>query len=173
MLNCSKYIKSHLKHSCLFFLAVVAACMSQLGLQAQDIHFSQFFAAPLLINPANTGMSGRDIRVANIYRNQWAKIGIPYETIITSVDKGINIAGRSFGLGGLFLHDQSSSYNLQADEFMLSFSYSTIVNNQQLKFGLQPGFVFKSFNRHIKSLLFKLLCLLFICFILYPKSYES
>jgi type IX secretion system PorP/SprF family membrane protein len=141
-----KYNKPHLKHSCLIILAFIVAFIRQMDLQAQDIHFSQFFAAPLLLNPANTGMSGRDIRVANIYRNQWAKIGIPYETIITSVDKELNIAGHSFGIGGLFLHDQSSSYNLQADEFMLSFSYSTIVNNQQFTFGLQPGFVFKSFD---------------------------
>jgi type IX secretion system PorP/SprF family membrane protein len=127
-------------------MALVLAFISQMDLQAQDIHFSQFYAAPLLVNPANTGMSGKDIRIANIYRNQWAKIGIPYETIITSVDKELTIAGRSIGIGGLFLHDQSSSYSLQADEFMLSFSYSAIVNNQQFTFGLQPGFVFKSFN---------------------------
>jgi type IX secretion system PorP/SprF family membrane protein len=142
----SKYNKPHLKRSCSIILAVIATFISQMDLQAQDIHFSQFYAAPLLVNPANTGMSGKDIRVANIYRNQWAKIGIPYETIITSVDKELTIAGRSFGIGGLFLHDQSSSYNLQADEFMLSISYSTIVNNQQFTFGLQPGFVFKSFD---------------------------
>jgi type IX secretion system PorP/SprF family membrane protein len=146
MSYCFKNNKSHLRCLCSIILAVITAFICQMDLQAQDIHFSQFYAAPLLVNPANTGMSGKDIRVANIYRNQWAKIGIPYETIITSVDKEITIAGRSFGLGGLFLHDQSSSYKLQADEFMLSISYSTIINNQQFTFGLQPGFVFKSFD---------------------------
>jgi type IX secretion system PorP/SprF family membrane protein len=146
MLYCLKNNKSHLRCSCSIILVVITAFISQMDLLAQDIHFSQFYAAPLLVNPANTGMSGKDIRVANIYRNQWAKIGIPYETIITSVDKEITIAGRSFGIGGLFLHDRSSSYKLQADEFMLSVSYSTIINNQQFTFGLQPGFVFKSYD---------------------------
>ena len=138
--------KIEFKRSRLLHLVIIILFSQMICVQAQDIHFSQFFAAPLLINPANTGMSGKDIRVANIYRNQWAKVGIPYETFITSVDKNVNIAGHSFGIGGLILHDQSSSFNLLADEFMLSVSYSKIINNQQFTFGLQPGFVLKSFN---------------------------
>jgi type IX secretion system PorP/SprF family membrane protein len=117
-----------------------------MGLQAQDIHFSQFYAAPLITNPATTGMSGEGLRIANIYRNQWAKIGIPYETFSTSVDKKLTIAGHSFGLGGFILHDQSSSFNLSANEFMISVSYSRIIRNQQITIGLQPGYVLKSFN---------------------------
>jgi len=148
MQSCPTYKsnKTGYKRSRLLLLIIIVLLSQMAGVQAQDIHFSQFFAAPLLVNPANTGMSGKDIRIANIYRNQWAKVGIPYETFITSVDKNLNISGHSFGIGGLILHDQSSSFNLLADEFMLSFSYSEIINNQQFTFGLQPGFVFKSFN---------------------------
>jgi type IX secretion system PorP/SprF family membrane protein len=116
-------------------------------LNAQDIHFSQFYNAPILTNPANTGMSGENIRVANNYRNQWARIGVPFETFCTSVDKKLVILNHSFGLGGLVIHDQSSSYNLSGNEFMLSFSYSWFFNNQKLTIGLQPGIVYKSYNR--------------------------
>ena len=113
---------------------------------AQDPHFSQFYYSPLTINPANTGMSGDNFRIANIYRNQWPKIGEPFQTICTSVDKRMNLFNQSFGIGGLVLHDQSSSFNLAANGFLLSLSYSRVINNQLFTIGLQPGFVFKSYN---------------------------
>jgi type IX secretion system PorP/SprF family membrane protein len=134
--------------SCLLIklLILVVLLLQETNLQAQDIHFSQFYATPLLTNPASTGMSGEELRVSNIYRNQWAKIGIPFETFGTSVDKKLIIAGHPFGLGGLVLHDQSSSFNLSANEFMISISYSKIIRNNEITFGLQPGYVLKSFN---------------------------
>jgi type IX secretion system PorP/SprF family membrane protein len=116
------------------------------GLYGQEIHFSQFYDSPLLTNPANTGMSGDNFRIANIYRNQWPKIGEPFQTICTSVDKSLNLFNQSFGIGGLVLHDQSSAFNLAANEFLLSLSFSRIINNQLITIGLQPGFVFKSYN---------------------------
>jgi type IX secretion system PorP/SprF family membrane protein len=115
-------------------------------LDAQDIHFSQYYASPLLTNPANTGMSGSNLRVANVYRNQWAKIGAPFQTISTSIDGRLLLFNQSFGIGGLVLHDLSSSFNLAANEFLLSLSYSRVISNQLFTVGLQPGFVFKSYN---------------------------
>lgn len=53
------------------------------GLQspAQDLHFSQFYNAPLLLNPANTGyLDENDWRVGLQFRNQGAVIPIPYNT---------------------------------------------------------------------------------------------
>ncbi|MCX6335294.1 MAG: PorP/SprF family type IX secretion system membrane protein [Bacteroidia bacterium] len=135
-----------IKRRCLVFLVFILIFIQRMDLEAQDIHFSLYYAAPLITNPANTGMSGNGLRIANIYRNQWSKIGIPYETFSTSVDKKLTIAGQSFGLGGFILHDQSSSFNLSANEFMISVSYSRIIRNQQITIGLQPGFVLKSFN---------------------------
>jgi type IX secretion system PorP/SprF family membrane protein len=99
-----------------------------------------------LLNPANAGISGEGLRFANSYRNQWAQIGVPFQTLYTSLDRKVVIAGQTFGVGGLILYDQSSSYKLLADEFMISISYSRIINNQQFTVGLQPGIVFKSYN---------------------------
>ncbi len=146
MMSCLKNnaIKPDLKRSCLIIPALILFFIGRPELQAQDIHFSQFYAAPLLINPANTGMSGEDIRIANIYRNQWSNIGVPYETFSTSVDKKTIISGHTFGLGGFILHDQSSALSLSANEFMFSLSYSQIIRNQQFTIGLQPGLVLKS-----------------------------
>jgi type IX secretion system PorP/SprF family membrane protein len=117
-------------------------------IQAQDIHFSQFNTTPLLTNPAYTGMSAEDLRFSNNYRNQWAKIGAPYNTLYTSLDTRISVSKQSFGIGGLVIHDQSSAFNLSADEFLLSFSYLKTIKNQQFTIGMQPGFVFKAYNSH-------------------------
>ncbi len=43
------------------------------SVNAQDIHFSQFFASPLNLNPATTGVLSCDMRFSAIYRNQVLK----------------------------------------------------------------------------------------------------
>src|ERR1035437_760607 len=47
---------------------------------AQDPHFSQFFDAPLLRNPALAGIFDGDVRVQGVYRNQWSSVTTPYVT---------------------------------------------------------------------------------------------
>ena len=44
-----------------------------ISLNAQDIHFSQFYASPLTLNPAMTGFVNGDCRAGVIYRNQWKR----------------------------------------------------------------------------------------------------
>lgn len=57
-----------------------------LALSAQDIHFSQIQEAPLWLNPANTGFFNGYFRAVANYRNQWASMGNPYQTMAISVD---------------------------------------------------------------------------------------
>ena len=38
--------------------------------KAQDIHFSQYYASPLTLNPALTGKFNGHFRVSGIYRDQ-------------------------------------------------------------------------------------------------------
>lgn len=46
------------------------------------MHFSQYYNAPMLLNPANTGlMSDNDYRLGANYRNQWASVPVPYKTM--------------------------------------------------------------------------------------------
>jgi type IX secretion system PorP/SprF family membrane protein len=139
-------IRSYLKHPLIMPVLYFVMCLQSETIRSQDVHFSQFYAAPLLLNPANTGMAEEDLRITANYRNQWAKIGSPYETTSTSIEKRMVINDQAFGIGAVILHDQSSSFNLSANDFFFSLSYSRIIKNQQLFFGIQPGFVMKSFN---------------------------
>src|SRR5436853_6938673 len=56
---------------------------------AQDPHFSQFFASPLTLNPALTGKFDGTLRVAGNYRNQWPAFNNVYTTSTLSVDFSI------------------------------------------------------------------------------------
>lgn len=62
------------------FLTILA-CFLTLSVQAQDIHFSQYYNTPMLQNPANTAlMSDREFRTSAIYRDQWSSIPAPFKT---------------------------------------------------------------------------------------------
>ena len=47
---------------------MILACLAA---QGQDIHFSQYFASPLTLNPATIGGFNGQFRFAANYRNQW------------------------------------------------------------------------------------------------------
>ena len=49
-------------------------------MRAQDIHFSQVDANPLLLNPAYAGFYDGVGRFGVIYRNQWASVSTPFQT---------------------------------------------------------------------------------------------
>ena len=54
---------------------------------AQGLHFSQYYNAPMLQNPANTGlMSDYDYRVGANYRNQWSAVPSPYKSFSAYAD---------------------------------------------------------------------------------------
>ena len=79
-------MKIQLRHAfCVLALVIVYTY----GVKGQDIHFSQFYETPLLMNPANSGFFNGDIRGIVNYKNQWASIGNPYTTGMFSVDGGI------------------------------------------------------------------------------------
>lgn len=49
--------------------------------KAQSMHFSQYYNAPLLLNPANTGLSpDADFRLGAQHRSQWAALPAPFTT---------------------------------------------------------------------------------------------
>lgn len=62
-------------------LATVLCCSVHQQAKAQGMHFSQYYNAPMLLNPANTAlMSDADFRLGANYRSQWANIPVPFNT---------------------------------------------------------------------------------------------
>jgi len=120
----------------LFLLAGTGSCF------AQDLHFSQYFNAPLLINPANTGfMPDQDYRVGVNYRNQWSAVGgNPYKTMSAWGDAQLfnnSIETGWVGLGGAILKDVAGSGNLSSTKGFVSVAYHQLLNANSL---LSVGF---------------------------------
>ncbi len=103
------------------FLALTTA------LQAQDIHFSQFYMAPLNLNPAMTGVMNCNIRISGSYRNQWASVlkSNAYNTYSLSYDQRIPVGRYDyFGVGVNFWGDQAGSLGFGTLQGKLSASYA-------------------------------------------------
>jgi type IX secretion system PorP/SprF family membrane protein len=114
----------------------------------QDIHFSQYYNAPLLVNPANTGFNPDfDYRVGVNYRSQWANIGSPYKTMSAWGD--VKVLGNRLetgwlGLGGMLLRDQAGSGSLTSTTGLFSLAYHQMLGyNSLLSGGFAVGYTQK------------------------------
>ena len=119
------------------------------NLSSQDIHFSQFNKIPLFTNPANTGILNKDFRVGANYRNQWRTVDRPFETYNFAFDMNRKLFGDFIGTGAYIIHDLSGSKGLTVDNLFLSLGYFKFIGKHQFSIGIQPGFVFKSFDDHL------------------------
>ena len=95
--------------------------------QAQDPHFSQFFASPLTLNPAFTGKFDGQWRLAANHRDQWPSIPKAYVTTSASVDfpimKKMIPENDVFGIGISGVSDASANSALKLNYGSLSLSY--------------------------------------------------
>ena len=133
----------------LFCLTVIISCMKLS--YGQDLHFSQYFNSPLLINPANTGFEPNyDYRVGINYRNQWANVLTnPYKTMSAWGD--VQLFNDRFengwvGIGGALLKDQSGSGNLSATRAFGSIAYHQLLGYASL---LSAGFNIGYINKRV------------------------
>ncbi len=116
---------------------------------AQDIHFTQFDMAPMVINPAFTGLFDGRVRVSAIYRNQWASVTVPYVTYGAAIDMPLILENNNDRLSaGLQLYkDQAGDGNLSNFTGLVSIAYhKAFGENSELSVGLQGGYAQKSID---------------------------
>lgn len=126
--------------SCYLLLATSSIC--------QDLHFSQYTNAPLLINPANTGFSpDYDYRIGINHRTQWAATNVPYKTMSAWGDAQLfkkKLETSWVGIGAALLNDVAGTGNLTSIKSFLNIAYHQQLNdNNLLSFGLSGGLVQK------------------------------
>jgi type IX secretion system PorP/SprF family membrane protein len=154
----SQYI--YMKNLYLAFLLVLGVG----SLSAQDIHFSQWWTAPMAMNPAMTGNFNGLVRATFDYRNQWFLIPTlnqttPYQTFQGSVDGAISsqrMENNKFGVGLMFFNDRAGDGGLTTNSALASIAYHQGVDRygkSHLSFGLQAGFVMKQVT--IQNLIFE------------------
>lgn len=105
---------------------------------AQDMHFTQFYANPIFLNPAYTGVTYEHRFVAN-YRNQWPGIRKAYNTYAVSYD--YNMAEINSGIGVQLVHDRAGSSLLKTTGIIASYAYHFKVTKfQEMRAGLQVAY---------------------------------
>ncbi|MBC8343951.1 MAG: PorP/SprF family type IX secretion system membrane protein [Bacteroidetes bacterium] len=122
---------------------LVLICLSA---KSQDIHFSQFYASPLIKNPADCGDFLGELRIADIYRTQWFTLPIPYVSNAISIDKPIYIRKEHFGIGLVLINDKSGDAELTVSKLYLDLSYHKKIKRQYFHVGIQAGVVNKSIS---------------------------
>jgi type IX secretion system PorP/SprF family membrane protein len=117
---------------------------------AQDIHFSQYYATPLTINPSYTGNFTGDYRAGINYRQQWGSVTVPYRTFDFYGDASFNknIFHRNYFSAGLcMVADRAGDGDLTVIKVMASGAYHLNLDGDKknfLSFGVQAGYVQKS-----------------------------
>jgi len=121
-------------------MLTLLACMSR----GQDIHFSQFFQAPLLINPALSGTFHGDRRAIINYKDQWRSIdAIPYQTMAFSYDWTMfkkKWENSYLGGGIMVFRDKAGDLSMGQTQVNLSVSSILSLNEfQHISVGLSGG----------------------------------
>ena len=124
--------------------------LTLLSSKAQDPHFSMFYASPLTLNPALTGVFSGNYRFSGIFRSQWREVmrneSVPmFRTISASFDirtkKGFGDRD-AFGIGLVVLADKAGELEFGTTSAALSFSYAKALDyrgTQFLTLGFQGG----------------------------------
>ena len=120
------------------------------NLNAQDIHFSQFYFSPLSLNPANTGNYKGDYRFFGNYRSQWRDISKAYNTFSAGGDFNIYPSNQNVSGGLIFINDKSGG-NLQIMKIMPSAAIHKKIAGYNLHVGIQPGVVIKTIDFYAHS----------------------
>lgn len=119
-------------------LTTVSVLMVVCAVRAQDPQLSQFYAAPMYLNPALTGNTYQD-RIGLNYRIQWPGIAPGYETYAVAYDH--NNAKAHSGYGLMVLHDQAGSNNLSFTHVGGSYSYEARIDHSHaVRFGMRLGY---------------------------------
>ena len=131
------------KYLCLFtFISWLAS--------AQDVHFSQVQESPLWLNPANTGFFSGYFRAVANYRNQWASMGNPYQTMSISVDAATLKSYKRkayMGVGLFVFNDRAGVAKIGTTQVQLNISaILKSGKNSKLSGGINVGYSQNSAN---------------------------
>ncbi len=118
--------------------AFILLCLS-FQMSAQDVVFSQFFAAPMELNPALTGLTHAP-RVSLNYRNQWPAIPNAYITYAVAYDQYFDKVNSGVGINIISDAEGGGTYTTNRIDF--SYAYDLRIEGDfYLRGGLEAGFV--------------------------------
>ena len=136
------------------FWRVIFLCilMNSTVAYSQDILLSQYYAQPLLRNPALAGVFTGDIRVVASYRNQWQSITDPFRTfgLSTEIKIPVNILeDDNLTIGLQIIKDVAGTSQLGQVQVMPALNYSILLSgekNSYLSLAFMGGFMQQKFD---------------------------
>jgi len=119
---------------------------------AQDIHFSQFFEAPLLRNPSLAGIFTGDYRIQAVFHDQWNSFTNAYRTGSLNGEYKMPIGkGNDYlTVGAQMLFDKAGSAALTTTELLPALNYHKSLSDDHpmyLSLGFMGGIVQKTIDR--------------------------
>ena len=127
------------------FLIVILTFSFTLTLKGQDSHLSQYYGAPLYLNPAMNGIFNGNFRVTGQYRSQWKSVTVPFVTTGLSYDMKFN----KFSAGINIINNRAGFGNFNVLNGLLNGAYDLALDSSKfhhISFGVQGGLVQKSID---------------------------
>ena len=120
-------------------------------LQAQDIHLSQFFEAPLWRNPSLAGIFNGDLRFQGVYRSQWGSVTVPYQTGSFNGEYKMPVGGAHdfLTLGAQLMYDRAGTTNFTTTHILPAINFHKSLSeekNSYLSLGFMGGLVQRSID---------------------------
>ncbi len=110
----------------------------------QDVQFSQFYSAPLYLNPAFTGAT-QLTRVGTNYRSQWPALQANFVTLSAYADHFID--DKNSGVGFLIQTDREGLAGLRSTSFTGTYSYQLPISDAfTFRVGANVGYYLRDIN---------------------------
>ncbi|MFN6374375.1 MAG: PorP/SprF family type IX secretion system membrane protein [Chitinophagia bacterium] len=134
----------------ILILSLSLSVFFSLNLRGQDLHFSQFYEAPLLRNPALAGLYEGDVRVQGVYRNQWNSVSYPFQTGSINAEYKFKVGrGEDFlTLGGQVLYDKAGTVQLKTVHMLPVVNFHKSLSKDRISY-LSLGFMGGIVNRNM------------------------
>src|ERR1700729_1977563 len=144
-------LKRYKLKTLLLYILTLIILFPPTRVRAQDIHFSQFYEAPLLRNPALAGVFTGDYRIQTIFRDQWNNFNNAYRTGSLSGEYkwAVGKANDYLTTGMEILYDKAGTAALTTTEIMPALNYHKSLSNVKpmyLSVGFMGGVVQKTLD---------------------------
>ena len=125
-------------------LAFLTLMMASMNVMGQDVHFSQYYAAPLHLNPGLVGIN-QNARFGVNYRNQWPGFDANGETFSSYFDYNFDEYHSSLGL--MFSATREGITALTNTSIALQYAYEVQVDYKWvLRSGMEFSYSFRGLN---------------------------
>ncbi len=125
-------------------LGIILSAFFSLNVFGQDVQFSQFYSAPLYLNPAFTGAT-QLTRIGSNYRSQWPALDANFVTLSAYADHFIEDINS--GIGILIQTDREGLVGLQSTSFSGLYSYQLPISKVfTVRAGVSAGYVSRDIN---------------------------